>query len=513
MADGEKVDVVVVGGGVAGLAAAVTLAKSGLKVTVLEKRSILGGRARSWIDGVTRDPVHIGPHVVVSEYPNFFKLLDQLGTLQKIVWQPWRHFVTLVKGRQEHHIRTLALPAPASWGPASISDPFVSWADKHSSVPAAVHCLSLSEEQVLELDSQSGANFLRSLGVSEAYITHFWGFLSHAILNVPVEEVSATALVRFFRRLVGRSSMEMGFAGCGLGELLTPAKGLLHELGSQVRTSCEVKGFLGEGRCSGVVLDSGEEIHSTLGVISTLPPQTLLQLLPQAWLSQHQSLKSMEALKPCEYISVYLWFDQKVSEGKQMWARTYNKEDLNCEFYDFSQIYPGTDRSGRPWKERPSLIGSNIIDSGRLKNMTDDEVVEKTLQEIQETFPLALEAKIVHTVVNRVPMAIHRPVVGTEKLRPDQLSPVKDFYISGCWTRTDFPCSMESAARSGHLAADKLLQQSGRDSESAIAYPPISLSARLLGALDILRPYVLAPFFRSLVQLSGGSAQVAQSKL
>lgn len=141
---------------------------------------------------------------------------------------------------------------------------------------------------------------MRSLGVSEAYITHFWGFLSHAILNVPVEdplvgysffavgllmlglllcgarpfrllafvgmssmtcccmslcfcalarceEVSATALVRFFRRLVGRSSMEMGFAGCGLGELLTPAKGLLHELGSQVRTSCEVKGFLGLG--------------------------------------------------------------------------------------------------------------------------------------------------------------------------------------------------------------------------------------------------------------------------
>lgn len=64
----------------------VTLAKSGLKVTVLEKRSILGGRARSWIDGVTRDPVHIGPHVVVSEYPNFFKLLDQLGTLQKILF-------------------------------------------------------------------------------------------------------------------------------------------------------------------------------------------------------------------------------------------------------------------------------------------------------------------------------------------------------------------------------------------------------------------------------------------
>jgi hypothetical protein len=159
-------------------------------------------------------------------------------------------------------------------------------------------------------DNQSGADFLRNLGVSEAYIAHFWGFLSHAILNVPVEdyvsienvllasfgvahclflfwddgftvlqnvasfctatygksdaifnavsavpgvfldiqfcqEVSATALVRFFRRLVGRSSMEMGFAGCGLGELLTPGKALLEKLGSEVRTNCEVKGFLG----------------------------------------------------------------------------------------------------------------------------------------------------------------------------------------------------------------------------------------------------------------------------
>ena len=140
-----------------------------------------------------------------------------------------------------------------------------------------------------------------------------------------------------------------------------------------------------------------------------------------------------------------------------MWARTYNKEDLNCEFYDFSEIYPGTDKDGKLWKDRPSFIGSNIIDSGRLEDMTDDEVVQRTLREIQETFPVATSAKVLHSVVNRIPMAIHRPVVGTEKLRPDQQSPVKDFYISGCWTRTEFPCSMESAARSGFLAADKLL--------------------------------------------------------
>eukprot|EP00913_Durusdinium_trenchii_P032445 g30377.t1 len=324
-----------------------------------------------------------------------------------------------------------------------------------------------------------------------------------------LEEVSAAALVRFFRRLVGRSSMEMGFAGCGLGELLLPAKPLLESMGAQVRTSCQVRGFLGdENNCTGVVLDSGEEILAKLGVISTLPPQTLQPMLPEAWLSAWPSLKDMEALKPCKYISVYIWFDRKVSGGRQMWARTYNKDDLNCEFYDFSEIYSGTDAAGKLWKERPSFIGSNIIDSGRLQEMTDDEVVQQTLREIQETFPVASDAKVLHSVVNRIPMAIHRPVVGTEKLRPSQQTPIADFYISGCWTRTDFPCSMESAARSGFLAADKLLRIGrGELSESAIPYPDIALSARLVGALEVVRPWLLTPLFNWLVRWSSGQPQ------
>eukprot|EP00931_Biecheleriopsis_adriatica_P063555 TRINITY_DN3850_c0_g1_i1.p1 TRINITY_DN3850_c0_g1~~TRINITY_DN3850_c0_g1_i1.p1 ORF type:complete len:532 (+),score=86.93 TRINITY_DN3850_c0_g1_i1:37-1596(+) len=500
----QEFDVIVVGGGVAGLASAVTLTQKGLRVAVLESRSILGGRARSWVDGVTRDPVHIGPHVVVTEYPNFFKLLEQLGTQDKIVWQPWRHFLTWVKGRQDYHIRTKPLPAPASWGPTSVLDPFVSWADKHSTVPAALHCLSLSEEQLMELDDESGADFLRRLGVTEAYIQHFWGFLSHAILNVPVEEVSATALVRFFRRLVGRSSMEMGFADCGLGELLKPAKQLLEKLGSVVLMNTEVTGFLGDNRCEGVVLDSGERLRARMGVVNTLPPPTFLPLLPQAWLQAHESLRSLEKLKPCKYLSVYIWFDRKVTEGKQMWARITNEGDLNCEFYDFSEIYTGTDSRGTLWKDRPSFVGSNIIDSGRLGDPSDEEIVEGTLRELRERFPEVEKAKVVHSVVNRVPMAIHRPVVGTEKLRPEQASPVPGLYLAGCWTKTEFPASMESAARGGYLAADRLLEANGQASSAAVPYGNISLSARMVGALDVLRPFLLAPLFRALVRLSGG---------
>mmetsp|Transcript_53258 Transcript_53258/g.158818 ORF Transcript_53258/g.158818 Transcript_53258/m.158818 type:complete len:514 (-) Transcript_53258:130-1671(-) len=498
----EDVDVVIVGAGVAGLAAALPLAQRGLKVTVVESRSIIGGRARSWVDGITRDPIHIGPHVVVTEYPNFFHLLEQLGTRHRLVWQPWRHFLTWVRGEKQHDIRTLPLPAPASWGLASVGDPFVSMADKHSTVPAAIHCLSLSEEEVMALDDETGAAFLRRLGVREAYIQHFWAFLSHAILNVPVEEVSAAALVRFFRRLVGRSSMEMGFADCGLGELLAPAKDVLARLGASILTSTEVLGFAGEGACTGVRLDDGRQLRARLGVVSTLPPQTLLPLLPADWVEAHQTIRDLEKLKPCKYLSVYVWFDRKVTRGKQMWARTYDRNDLNCEFYDFSEIYTGVDSRGASWRDRPSFVGSNIIDAGRLGALSDEEVVQGTLQEMGEHFPGVREAAVLHSVVNRVPMAIHRPVAGTEKLRPDQASPVEGLYFAGCWTRTHFPSSMESAARAGFLAAERLLERQGVREAFAVPYGEIALSARLVGKLDAIRPSLLDPLFRALVRLS-----------
>mmetsp|Transcript_9904 Transcript_9904/g.21007 ORF Transcript_9904/g.21007 Transcript_9904/m.21007 type:complete len:525 (-) Transcript_9904:104-1678(-) len=513
-----EVDVVVLGGGVAGIASAMTLAQRGLKVTMVEKRSILGGRARSWVDGITHDPVHIGPHVVITEYPNFFRLLELLGTREKIVWQPWRHFLTWVKGRNEHHIRTLPLPAPASWGLAAATDPFVTMADKHSTVPAAVHCLSLSDEEVMALDDESGADFLRRLGVTEVYIQHFWGFLCHAILNVPVDEASATAMVRFFRRLVGRSSMEMGFSDGGLGDLLTPAKRILSDLGASVLTGVDVTGLLhGEaGSCAGVLLDDGRRLHARHGVISTAPPDALLGLLPDAWLETHPSFRDLERLKPCRYLSVYIWFDRKVTRGKQMWARVSNKEDLNCEFYDFSEIYTGNDSNGIPWRERPSFVGSNIIDAGRLDEMSDEALVEGTLREIRDQFEDAKDAEVVHSVVNRVPMAIHRPVVGTERIRPDQRSPVPGLYLAGCWTRTDFPGSMESAARSGFLAAEKLLESQGMAvGPVAIPYGEIALGSRLVGRLDFLRPFIWGPLFRWLSgqRASGGGGEPPRSKL
>jgi phytoene dehydrogenase-like protein len=183
-------DVVVVGGGIAGIATALGAAKAGLKVTLVERRPTLGGRARSWKDPTTGDPVAIGPHVVTApDYVNFFRLLEELGTRENLAWLPEDSgFLPLVIEDRMTILRADApFPPPFNWLPSLLRDPDVQFKDIHSTVPVLAFALSQTEEQLLELDQESGLAVLRRFGVTEFFIQHFWAFTAHAILNVPLE--------------------------------------------------------------------------------------------------------------------------------------------------------------------------------------------------------------------------------------------------------------------------------------------------------------------------------------
>src|SRR5262245_3361590 len=118
----ESSDVVIVGGGLSGLACAVTLAQRGQVVTLVEKSERLGGRAQSWIDPVTKDPVHIGPHVFMNRYPNTWRLLDVLHTRHRVVWQPGRTFLSMVDGPRMVVTKRAPLPAPFHFAPSMFRD-------------------------------------------------------------------------------------------------------------------------------------------------------------------------------------------------------------------------------------------------------------------------------------------------------------------------------------------------------------------------------------------------------
>lgn len=454
-------DVVIIGGGLAGLTCAMGLRGSGLKVTVVEGADVLGGRARSWIDPATGDPIDLGPHIFLTEYPNTLKLLDVFGTRSRIIWQT-DQFITIADGQNGILMKMTSLPPPFHFVPSVLADRTVPLSDKFSNIGVTLLAMKMDERDVRQLDSITASEFLLDNGVSQRYIDRFWAFVSMAIMNVPVEECSAAALIGFYRHLIGHNSYWIGFPDSGLSNLFAPqARQVLASSGVNVVTQAAVASFIGGAdSVTGIELTDNRRIYARF-CVSAIPAHDLLKIVRTEWLERYSIFRDLRGFVPCPYVSTYVWFDRKLTQ-RQFWARVYSPADLNCDFYDLSNINSG-------WQDRPSVIASNIIYSHRANGMTDDHIIEATIREICDFIPDARKAKVVHSVVNRTAMAIHCPYPGTERKRPETRTPVRGLLLAGDWTRTGIPASMESAVRSGWLAAEQILADIGRRTSLAIS--------------------------------------------
>ena len=407
-------DVVIVGGGIAGLACGVALTDAGLRVTLVERDKRLGGRARSWTDAASGDDIDLGPHVLHSEYRNMLALLERLGTRHLVSWHPDKllHFSNGVV------LRHRRLPPPLSLLPDLALQSGLSPRDLWSNNRPTWDAMRFNEADTPVLDSMSALDYLRDAGVTRAMIDWFWAFACLAVLNVPLERCSAAALLRVHSQLIGHRRIHFGFPTVALADLFAPQAA---QLIGRVVTGNEVIKI----EPGAVVLQDGSRIGADR-VVSTVPPQ----------------------LEASPYISSYLWFDRKLTR-ERFWAQLGAETRLNTDFYDLSNIRRG-------WGKRPSVIASNIIYSHRAHAMTNEEIVAATQREIAAFVPEAAQARVVHAVVNRIPMVIPCPLPGSESARPAPCAS-----LAGDWTRTGLPCSMESAVCSGFMAAEDILQTRG----------------------------------------------------
>ncbi|TFW01794.1 FAD-dependent oxidoreductase, partial [Oxalobacteraceae bacterium OM1] len=434
----RMVDVVVVGGGLAGLACAVALADKGMRVTVLERHERLGGRAGCWRDEVTGDMVDIGPHVVHSEYRNMLAFLERLGSRERITWQP-RKVLSLATRPHLTRLKHWPLPPPLSLFPSLLAAPGLSLRDYVSMWRTTWWAMRFGEEDIAALDRLNALDFLRSQKVSKRMLEWWWAFAAMVVTNVPLERCSAAALMRIHAQLSGHRGLHFGFAAVGLAELYADqAVRVIEAAGGEVRLRAGVRRFIGNGRIEGVELEDGSQVRAA-HCISAVPPGDLQMLLSPEQRRQ-APFQQLGAFEPSPYISVYLWFDRAL-RVERFTSHLWSPERLNYDYYDLRQIRTG-------WSGRPSIMASNIIYSHRAEGLRDDAVIAATVRELAEFAPDAAAARIVHARVHRIPMAIPCPLPGSEEKRPPARTPLPGLLLAGDWTRTHLPCSMESAVRS-----------------------------------------------------------------
>jgi uncharacterized protein with NAD-binding domain and iron-sulfur cluster len=444
--------VLILGAGVAGLACAVGLRASGLRVILVEQRREPCGRARSCEDPITGDRMDLGPHVLLTEYPNLLSLLDTLGTSHRVRWET-DELITLLGRSGASSMRLSPLPAPLHLLPSMLKVSEVSLKDKLSNARVLWLAMRLGERELAQFDSQPATELLTRLGVSRRFIDWFWRSTGLSLLNVPLEKCSGTAILRVFAQLMSHGRFCFGFPTCALDELFWPAAArILDENRFELRMDCTASTLTyEENTCTGAALNDGSIIRSGV-CVSTLPPADLLHVLPPMW--QRQSFfQRFERFEKSPYISLFHWFDRKITT-KRFWTQVWSESTLNCDFYDLSSIREG-------WSQRPSIIASNIVHAVGLDDCSDEEISERTVNEIARFAPAAREARVVHRRLHRIPMAIPSPHPGTETIRPRTSSPIAGLLLAGDWTYTTLPACMESAARSGFLAAEKILADRG----------------------------------------------------
>jgi squalene-associated FAD-dependent desaturase len=440
-------EVVIIGGGFAGLSAGVVLAGAGWRVRLLEEKPYLGGRARSFRDSATGSVVDNGQHIFMGCYHSTIRFLKTLGTLDRIRFQP-RLQVNFLDLRR----RRTALVCP------DLPSPWHLFFGVMSS-----RSFSLKEKvQVLRLGRALGSGKRRGDGqeamtVSEWLTRHkqsrnlqrnFWDLLCIAAMNEDPRVASAALFERVLRLalLTSPTDSRLGIAQAGLSDCyVREAATYIEARGGSVETGCSVSQILINGTvCEGVELADGKKQGVSV-VVSAVPWYQFANLMPKEVLDKEPYFFGASALRPAPIISINLWFDRQVTDLDFVGLRGTTMQWL------FNK--------GRIFGAGGSYISLVLSGAHQHVARTKEELLALALSDLRALLPEMREAKLLHSLVLKERYATFSPTSEAEPLRPGARTPVRGLYLAGDWTDTGLPATIEGAVQSGYAAAEAVMDQ------------------------------------------------------
>ncbi|MCI0392901.1 MAG: hydroxysqualene dehydroxylase HpnE [Acidobacteria bacterium] len=443
--------VLILGGGFAGLAAAVDLAEAGRRVLLLERRSFLGGRAYSFTDKITGDTVDNGQHLMMGCYHQTLRFLEKIGSLDKLKFQPdprvdFLHEET--NGCVTHaSFKCPPLPAPLHLLGGLARLKTIGWGDRLRAlgVGVAVRTLNGDQDKLAEI---SVRQWLDCLGQSERIQRSFWNPMALATLNEAPEIASADMFARVIELGFMRTKRDsaMVISRVGLSDLYThQAKSFIEARGGEVRLNAEVAeiGFE-DNRAAGVALRSGERIEADV-VISAVPYFALRRMLPADVASAH--FPHLDGFKSSPIVSINLWYDEPVTDlefaglldSPIEWV--FNKNAISQR---------GAPESGSGRRQHLALVISGAHEAA---TRTKEELVAMADGQVKRFFPAARGHHPFHAFVVREHDATLSHTVGTARLRPSSRTQFDNLFIAGDWTATGLPATIEGAVQSGQDCA------------------------------------------------------------
>jgi 15-cis-phytoene desaturase len=481
-------DVIVVGGGLAGLTAAKTLVDAGLSVDLYEKRSILGGKVSAWKDA-DDDWIETGLHVFFGAYEEIFVLMRELGIYDRVLWKEHVLTYTLNDG-ERFEFRTIPLPSPLHLLPAVFQNHYFNLREKLTLIKSLYPMLFGSDRYFAEQDRVSYQDWHRRQGIADRLLSKMFLPMSLALKFVGPEDISARVVLDvagIFLRENGAS--RMGFLkGSPQEHLVGPLADYLTHNGARLHTGQGVKRVLlnEDDSIAGLELGDGDIVRAAQYVFA-LPIHKLNQLVPDRWREKYPVFAHLKQFEGVPVITVQLWLDRQVSGIDNI---LFCPDGVIPVYADLGNTTPDYAVGGR------SRFQFCVAPARDLIKQTDEQIVARVWGDVQRMFPdSARDANVVKATVVRVPQSVYWPKPGMDHLRPTQATPIRNLFLAGGYTQQRFYDSMEGAVSSGRRAARTLLasqavgQEGGsRKKEGEEGISPLPVSSFLLPSLPASSP-------------------------
>jgi len=441
--------VLVIGGGLAGITAALDCAAAGASVTLVEVRRRLGGAAYSFErDGMQLDN---GQHVFLRCCTAYRALLRRLGSEHLTSVQPRLEIPVLKPGHAPVLLRRGALPAPAHLAGALARYPYLTLAERLGAARAALGLMRLDPGD-RTLEAQTFGEWLARRGQGPRALAALWDLIALPTLNLPAAQASLALAAFVFRTglLSGADAGDIGFHRATLAQTIgEPAERALREAGVEVRLGWRAERL---ERSSGGVDVHGRETLSAEATVLAVPhsrAETLLEPL------LGEPARALRGLGSSPIVNLHVVYDRPVCA--QPFAAGVGTP--------VQYVFDRTRAAGTP--AGCQYLAVSLSGAQHEMGISVDGLRERYLPALCELFPRAQAAKVVRFVVTREHAATFRAAPGVGALRLGPATAVPGLVLAGAWTATGWPATLEGAVLSGHAAADAVLSSLGAGARGA----------------------------------------------
>ncbi|HAG81995.1 MAG TPA: 9,9'-di-cis-zeta-carotene desaturase [Cyanobacteria bacterium UBA12227] len=473
--------VAIVGAGLAGMATAIELVDAGHDVEIFESRPFVGGKVGSWVDA-DGNHIEMGLHVFFGCYYNLFDLMEKVGALENLRLKEHTHIFVNQGGRTGELDFRFITGAPFNGLKAFFTTSQLSVRDKlQNSIALGISPIVRglvdfdgAMKTIRDLDRISFADWFRKHGGNNGSLKRMWNPIAYALGFIDTEAISARCMLTIFQFFAAKTeaSVLRMLEGSPYEYLHKPIIDYLEARGAKIYTRRQVRDVLytdmeTQTKVTGLVIAKGETqetITADAYVCATDVPG-VQRLLPEAW-RKWSEFDNIYKLDTVPVATVQLRFNGWVTELHDAEKRKQLQQaegidnllytpdaDFSC-FADLALTSPGD-----YYKENQGSLLQLVLTPGDpFIRQNNEAIAQHVLKQVHELFPSSRELNMTWYSVVKLAQSLYREAPGMDPYRPNQKTPVSNFFLAGSYTQQDYIDSMEGATLSGRKAAKAILE-------------------------------------------------------